>query len=336
MSPVLDPIDHALLDGWQRGFPLVPRPFEVIGQQLDLAEEEVLDRLRRLSMAGAISRIGATCRPNTAGASTLAAVAVPDLQIDDVAATIGAEPGVNHSYLRENKWNIWFVATGPDRAHVDATLDRIRRHTGLEVLDLPLLRPFNVNLGFSLDGTGRLPTTRKSVDAGVLLPEDRPIMQALSNGLPLVSRPYAELSAALERPESEILSRIAALSAAGILSRIGVIVRHRALGWRSNAMVVWELREEDIDRVGPALTAVRGVTLCYQRRPVPGVWPYTLYCMIHARSRAEAMEVLDRACAEVGLSEVPHQVLFSIRCFKQTGALVSSSNGGASSSGAAA
>ncbi|NIA69695.1 Lrp/AsnC family transcriptional regulator [Pelagibius litoralis] len=329
MSPILDPIDHALLDGWQRDFPLVSRPFAVIGQQLDLSEDQVLDRLRRLSGAGAISRIGATCRPNTAGASTLAAVAAPDFQIDEVASIIGAEPGVNHSYLRENRWNVWFVVTGPDRAHVDATLSRIQERTGLEILDLPLLRPFNVNLGFSLDGTSRLPTTRDSVDAGVLLPEDRPIMQALSNGLPLVARPYADLSTALGRTEVEILSRIAVLAEAGILSRIGVIVRHRALGWRSNAMVVWELPEAEVERVGPALTAVRGVTLCYQRRPVPGVWPYTLYCMIHARTRAEAMAVLDRACEEVGLAEVPHQVLFSIRCFKQTGALVVSPNGAA-------
>ena len=77
------------------------------------------------------------------------------------------------------------------------------------------------------------------------------------------------------------------------------------------------------------MAAVPGVTLCYQRRPLPGVWPYTLYCMIHGRSRAEAMAVLGRACAETGLGDVPHKVLFSLRCFKQTGALVANSNGAA-------
>ncbi|WP_299623277.1 AsnC family transcriptional regulator [Pelagibius sp.] len=329
MSPILDPTDHALLDGWQHGFPLVSQPFAEIGRRLDLSEAQVLERLRRLSGAGAISRIGATCRPNTAGASTLAAVAVPDFQIDAVAAVIGAEPGVNHSYLRENDWNLWFVATGPDRSHVDATLARLREQTGLEILDLPLVHAFNVNLGFALDGSGRLPPAKEAADANVLTADDRPIMQALSSGLALVPRPFAELGSALGRPESEIIARIAVLAEAGVLSRIGVIVRHRALGWRSNAMVVWELPEEEIGRIGPALTAVRGVTLCYQRRPVPGVWPYTLYCMIHARTRAEALAVLGRACTELGLAEVPHQVLFSIRCFKQTGALVSAPSGAA-------
>jgi DNA-binding Lrp family transcriptional regulator len=327
VSAILDPLDHALLDDWQRDFPLVSRPFAVIGRQLDLAEAEVLDRLRRLSASGVISRIGATCRPNTAGASTLAAVAAPELVIEEMAEVIGAESGVNHSYLRENEWNIWFVATGPDRAHVDATLGRIRRRTGLEVLDLPLVRPFNINLGFALDGPGVLPLARETVDTGVLEAGDREIMQGLSKGLALVPDPFGEFALSLGRPVEEVLKRMAVLAAAGVLSRIGVIVRHRALGWRSNAMVVWELPPQEAERIGPALAAVRGVTLCYQRRPALGVWPYTLYCMIHARSRAEALTVLERARVEAGLTGVSHEVLFSLRCFKQTGALVAPSSG---------
>lgn len=318
----LDPLDRELLDSWQSEFPLIPRPFAVIAGQLGLSEDEVLERLCKLSEAGAISRIGATCRPNTAGASTLAAVAAPETRIEEVAAVIGAEPGVNHSYLRENDWNIWFVATGPDRAQVDGILERIGKDTGLDVLDLPLVRPFNINLGFALDGSGKLPPLREKIDTDVLIAGDREIMQALSIGLEIVSKPFAALAEKLGRSEEETLQRIEALATAGVLSRIGVIVRHRALGWSSNAMVVWELPEEQVARVGPALTAVPGITLCYQRKPVPGLWPYSLYCMIHARSRVEAMTVLDRACDEVGLGKVPHQVLFSVRCFKQTGARV--------------
>ncbi|GAB4361676.1 MAG: Lrp/AsnC family transcriptional regulator [Kiloniellaceae bacterium] len=329
MSPVLDPLDRALLDGWQRDFPLVSQPFAEIGRSLGLPEVEVLARLRRLSEAGAISRIGATCRPNTAGASTLAAVAAPEFRIDEVAALINEEAGVNHSYLRENEWNIWFVVTGPDRDHVEATLERIRSHTGLQVLDLPLVRPFNISLAFALDGPGRLPPAREDIDTGAMRKGDRSIIQGLSSGLPVVERPFAALAEELGRPEYEILARIAALAEAGVLSRIGVIVRHRALGWSANAMVVWDLPPEEADRIGPVLAAVPGVTLCYQRRPLPDVWPYTLYCMIHARSRHEAMAVLDRACDEAGLQDVPHKVLFSLRCFKQTGALVSAPAGAA-------
>ena len=74
----LDPTDRRLLDEFQRDLPLVPRPFAAMGQALGLTESEVLDRLCRLVAAGRVTRVGATCRPNTAGASTLAALAIPE------------------------------------------------------------------------------------------------------------------------------------------------------------------------------------------------------------------------------------------------------------------
>lgn len=323
MTMSLDPIDERLLGDWQRGFPLVRHPYAEIGAALGVPGQAVLERLTRLAERGAISRVGATLRPNTAGASTLAAVAAPEYQIDAVAELIGAEPGVNHAYLRENDWNLWFVATGPDRAHVTATLARIGVATGLTVLDLPLVRPYHIDLGFALDGSAHAPGASATADASVLRPGDTDILQALTRGLPLVAEPFAALAQDLGSDEAELRGRIAALTAAGIISRFGIIVRHRALGWRSNAMVTWTVPETDVDRAGAVLAAQPGVTLCYRRRPHARHWPYNLYCMIHSKSRGDAMDRLARAADSAGLADLPHQVLFSVRCYKQTGALVS-------------
>ena len=79
---------------------------------------------------------------------------------------------------------------------------------------------------------------------------------------------------------------------------------------------------EGVEEAGAAAAACPGVTLCYQRLTVPGVWPYALYTMVHARSRDEAHAVLDRLRATPQFSGVSHRVLFSTRCFKQTGALL--------------
>jgi len=144
----------------------------------------------------------------------------------------------------------------------------------------------------------------------------------LTRGLPLEPQPYVVLARALNRTEAVIMARIEALTAARIISRFGVIVRHRALGWRANAMVVWDLPSDSIDRAGPLLAAQDGVTLCYERAPVAGIWPYRLYSMIHAKSRAEAMDRLSAAAALPDLRGAPHLALFSSRCFKQTGAMV--------------
>lgn len=319
----LDPVDRRLMDEFQRDLPLVPRPFAVLADVLGVAEGEVIARLQALHAQGKVSRVGATVRPNTAGASTLAAMAVPEARIEEVAAIVGAEPGVNHSYLREDDWNLWFVATAPDRAELDAALARIARRTGLRVLDLRLVRPFNIDLGFRLGAGGRAPMPEaRTVRLDALGDGDRPILQALAAGLPLVPRPFLAVADALGRREAEVIATVERLADAGLLTRVGVIVRHRAIGWTANAMVVWSLPEDRIEAAGRALAAHRGVTLCYRRETVPGVWDFPLYSMIHAQSRAEALDTLAGAVALPALAGASHRVLFSTRCFKQQGALL--------------
>ncbi len=319
----IDPIDLALLDGFQRDFPLVSHPFARIAERLGLSETEVIERLSSMQAAGRITRVGGTVRPNTAGASTLAALAVPEDRIEEVAALVGAESGVNHSYLREAEWNLWFVATAPDANALAAMLARIENATGLPLLDLRLVRPFNIDLGFPLAGSPVTMPVGRGVETAVLRANDRPLLDALSRGLDLTPRPWAALALRLGRDETAVLSRIGVLLAAGILTRLGVIVRHRALGFTANAMVVWDVPADRTEAAGHALATLPGVTLAYERRPVPGLWPYRLYCMIHGRSRPEALAVLDTARTLPQLAGVEHRILFSTRCFKQSGARLS-------------
>jgi DNA-binding Lrp family transcriptional regulator len=123
----------------------------------------------------------------------------------------------------------------------------------------------------------------------------------------------------MDRSESEVLARIEALCKAGIVTRLGVIVRHRGLGWTSNAMAVWDVAPENILAAGKRLAALPGITLCYQRR-TEDVWPYALYTMVHAKSRTAALAVIQAAAALPELSGVARKVLFSTHCYKQTGA----------------
>jgi siroheme decarboxylase len=318
---VLDAADRRLLDGFQRDLALVPRPFAVVGQALGLEEDAVLARIVRLTEAGAIARVGAVRRANAIGRSTLAAVSAAPEEVERIGAILCAETGVNHVYLRENEVNLWFVATGPDSAYVDATLARIAKRAARPVIDLPLVRAYHIDLGFGLDGPTEKPVARPFVPAE-LRPGDAALAQALCDGLPLVPRPWAALGERLGRDESSILADIARLLGAGALTRLGVIVRHRRLGWRANAMVCFALPARRIDEAGERLAAQPGVTLCYRRRPDPARWPFPLFCMVHGRSREETLAVLDAAVRGSGVDRAERRILFSTRCFRQTGALV--------------
>ncbi len=152
-SPALDAIDRRLLDDFQHGLPVCERPYAHIAERLGLDEAEVIRRLERLQEQQLVSRVGPVFRPNRIGASTLAAMAVPPERLESVAAWISALPEVNHNYEREHRFNLWFVVTAEDRAHLDRVLTRIAEHTGLEVLDLPMEEDYFIDLGFRLQWT---------------------------------------------------------------------------------------------------------------------------------------------------------------------------------------
>jgi DNA-binding Lrp family transcriptional regulator len=149
----LDAIDRRLLDDFQQGFPLVQRPYAAVADALGIAEGEVLERLARLKRAGAVSRVGAVIRPHAVGASTLAAMAVPPEWLERVAELVSGYAEVNHNYQRDHRLNLWFVVTAAGACDVRAVLDDIERRTGIEVLDLPMLEDFHIDLGFGLSWT---------------------------------------------------------------------------------------------------------------------------------------------------------------------------------------
>ena len=146
-------LERRIVDLYQRDFPLEARPYAAIAERLGVSEASVLDALRRLDAQGALSRIGPVVRPNRAGASTLAAMAVPQARLDDVAELVSACETVNHNYEREHRLNLWFVVAAADRAAVDATLRDIEARTGLPVIDLPLEAAYHIDLGFKVQWT---------------------------------------------------------------------------------------------------------------------------------------------------------------------------------------
>ena len=139
-----------LLNDFQRGFPLESRPYARLADALGIGEQDVLAMLADLKTEGKIARVGAIVRPNSIGASTLAAMRVRVDRLEEVAEAISRRPEVNHCYQREHEINVWFVVTARDRAEVLRVLDEISEETGESVLDLPIVEPYHIDLGFDL------------------------------------------------------------------------------------------------------------------------------------------------------------------------------------------
>ncbi len=331
MSPVMKPamtpltdLEFALLNNWQRGFPLTAQPYRTIAESLNSTEAEVMATYQRLLGSGHISRIGAVFRPHVLGWSTLAAVSVPADRIDAAAARINAHPEVNHNYEREHDWNLWFVVAAANQTEVARVLAEIGREVSSPVLDLPMVEDYHIDLGFDLGGhhektahrVNHSPLTQAiEIDAC-----DRTICTALEPGLSVTSHPYAAMAALCQETEADILERIAHLQDRGVIRRFGVIVRHRELGYTANAMVVWDIPDARVAEIGHALGADAAVTLCYQRPRCLPDWPFNLFSMVHGRDRDAVLAEIARLRETLGLGETDCIPLFSQRRFKQCGA----------------
>jgi DNA-binding Lrp family transcriptional regulator len=144
-------LEQRLLNEFQHGLPLTAEPFADIARQLGVYETTVLETLQRLQTEGVVSRVGAVFRPNRIGASTLAAIAVPETELEQVADIVSSFAEVNHNYEREHRFNLWFVVVAEDEQRLQRVLQEIENSCGYTVLDLPLLNEHFIDLGFDLE-----------------------------------------------------------------------------------------------------------------------------------------------------------------------------------------
>lgn len=158
-------------------------------------------------------------------------------------------------------------------------------------------------------------------EPAILDEQDQALITLIQTGLPLSVTPYADVGKQLCMDEQEVIARLQRLSDENVIKRLGVVVRHHELGYRANAMTVWNIPDEMVSELGTCMGQFEFVTLCYQRpRRLPD-WPYNLFTMIHGKDRNDVLENIQTLVERCGLEKINHEVLFSTRRFKQRGAI---------------
>lgn len=320
-------LESRLLNEFQRALPLCPAPFAAMGHKLGVDEATVIDTLARLAQAGKVSRVGAVFRPHCVSASTLAAMKVPQPRMEEVARIVSACPGVSHNYARMHRWNLWFVAAAADESQLARLLDDLDVRCGCPMLRLPMIESYHIDLGFDLTNgaTWRQPAASGHPGAGPpdLCDQDLALAARLATGLALVPHPFAELAVRAGTSEDEVLRCIGNWLQTGVISRLGVIVRHHELGYSSNAMVAFDIADARAAQAGRLIAAQSGVTLCARRARSRPEWPYNVYCMIHGRDEESVISRIESLREQCALDEWPCAILFSTQRFKQQAAVIS-------------
>ena len=148
----MDAVDKKILNILQTRFPIVPEPFDVVGAELGVSGDEVLERVKRLKDNGVIRRLGAVFDSRKLGyVSTLCAARVPGEKIRAFVEVVNGYPGVTHNYRRSHEYNVWFTFIAPDPDALEKALAEIRQRTGItDVISMPAVRTYKINATFEL------------------------------------------------------------------------------------------------------------------------------------------------------------------------------------------
>jgi len=338
---VISQLQQDIINNSQKGFPLTNHPYKTIAEQLAKVniitnELKVFLAIDDLINQGVLSRVGPVFDHKKAGASTLAAIAVPTQYLDKIAGIVNQFEQVNHNYGREayskaQKYNLWFVVTANDMIALNNTLENIELLTGLAVLVLPMEASYHIDLAFSINVTGveshtanqeTIPSKTVNKNDYVLLTEIEKIAlrAVIEKGLPASLLPYRLIAQQLALTEQQVLMQISQWLDEGLIRRFGLVIKHRKLGYNANAMVVWNIPNENMDNIAQKLAKCPPVSLCYQRpRRIPD-WPYNLFCMIHGTDRDLVLEQINQITEQLGLTAIEKDILFSVKAYKQHGA----------------
>lgn len=322
---IVDSLDGAILNQIQDDFPLCRRPFFALGERFGIDEQEVIARLQRSRESGVLRQVSAIFDTTALGyRSCLVAMRIPPERLDAGARSVNQHPGVSHNYRRNHDFNLWFTVAVPPHASLEWTVQRLARLAGAESARLlPTLTLYKI--GVSLDMTGQRPLDargqpeysderRRGAAAIALTDFDIELVRALQEDIELVPEPFAAPAAAVGLDQERLLEEARRLQRQGHLRRFAAILRHRRAGFGANGMAVWAVSEEDAARIGPLMASFRAVSHCY-RRPTYPDWPYSIFTMIHARTRGECERIADAIAEATGVRE--HAMLYSSTEYKK-------------------
>jgi len=144
---------------------------------------------------------------------------------------------------------------------------------------------------------------------------EKKVVASIQEDIPVISRPYLEISKKLKISEETLLKTLKDLCDRGVIRRFGATIRHQKSGFAANAMVAWIVDEKRIEEVGEKMASFKQVSHCYRRNP-NGQWRYNLYTMIHANDEDTCREIARTMSSETSIEN--YKLLFSRRELKKT------------------
>ena len=331
--------EKQLLVAVQRGIPVADRPFAVLGESFGFAEQDVISLLNGLMQRGEARRFGAVFDARKLGyRSALCSIDVPLEKMEEIASLITPLRGVTHLYHRgwsddlardsiggpgDNHWpNLWFTLATPADSF-ESELDALRNSCApLVINELPAIKRFKIDVVFDMltrdrdeKVEPRLPNDADAADVYDLSDAEKKIVKYFEGDLPIVPDFYGSAAEHLSVDKAVLMDTLSCWLDKGVARRIGLLLRHRRVGFKANGMCAWNVSAGQVQDAGRRVASCPEVTHCYER-PAKEGFPFNLFAMIHTTSWDDTQQLFKRISDDCGLKD--GQLLLSVREFKKT------------------
>ncbi len=148
----LDDVDKKILRELQGNLPVVKQPLLEVAERIGIGEDEFFDRVKHLTGVGIIRKFGLRVDSKKVGfKSTLMAMKLAPEKLDETAAKLSGYDFVTHNYARDHEYNLWFTIIEKDETALKEAIEKIKREVEFDdLLDLPVLRKFKINVRFDI------------------------------------------------------------------------------------------------------------------------------------------------------------------------------------------
>lgn len=309
-----------LLSIIQKKFPLVPKPFALMAEELGTDESTIINLIAEEKENKIIRQISPIFDTKRLGySSLLVSFKIKREDIDDAVEVINAHPGVSHNYEREHPFNIWFtLAVPPDsKLGLEKTVEILAKETNaMKYIMLPTLKLFKISVKLNTTGNDAkkekvAKVNKKSIE---LTPLHHKIIRLAQHDIPVVSEPFKAIVDELEISYETFFEVLNELKEAGVMRRFAGILNHRKAGFNANAMVVWDIDEAKGDEIGRKVAEFSAVSHCHLRPRYPN-WPYNLFTTVHGKTMEETNGIIREIADEI--EHFSRRPLYLTREFKK-------------------
>lgn len=135
----------------------------------------------------------------------------------------------------------------------------------------------------------------------VLSEIERKLLAEIQHGMPATHTPYADVAKKIGVDVDQVIDILNNWNKDGRLRRVGAIVNHFKVGLKAGAMVVWQVPEDRIEKVGRILASFPEVSHAYER-PSTDQWPYNIYTMVHGNNAQDVRDTIEKMSEKVGIN----------------------------------